>query len=63
MKKIASRELSLSMIKICGYLQKYITTIRKASKLDAITGDTVEGRIVEGDKPMQFQKALAAGNA
>lgn len=51
------------MIKICGYLQKYITTIRKASKLDAITGDTVEGRIVERDKPMQFQKALTAGNA
>lgn len=51
------------MIKLCGYLQKYIGAIRKASGMNPITGDTVEGRIVDRDKPMQFQKALAAGNA
>lgn len=51
------------MIKICGYLQKYITTIRQSAKMLPITGDTVEGRVVERDTPMQFQKALTAGNA
>lgn len=51
------------MIKLCGYLQKYISAIRQSAKMLPITGDTVEGRVVERDKPMQFQKALTAGNA